>query len=588
METEGRELYGNMPAAETGRPASEAGRPVSAAGMPAAGIAAPEVGAAISADEIQQVPAVGSGLASEKSLTLSANEKPYLLEGEHRNMRESGILCHISSLPSPYGIGALSKEAFEFVDFLKKAGQSFWQILPLGPTGYGDSPYQSFSTFAGNPYFIDLVKLIDDGLLTKEECDALDFGSNPEAVDFGRQYESRFKALRIACERFRGHIPDDYYIFTQKNSFWLEDYALFMALKDENGGKCWHEWDTDLRDRRPDALAAASARLTKEIGFWRFQQYEFDRQWKALLAYAHKNGVSFIGDIPIYLASDSADAWANPRLLQFNAENESIAVAGCPPDGFSADGQLWGNPLYDWEYLRENGYDWWIRRIAHCLERFDVLRVDHFRAFDEYYAIPFGSENAKDGRWEKGPGIEFFEAVKRELGKVSIIAEDLGYLTDSVRKLVRDTGFPGMKVLQFAFDSSEDSDYLPFYFTRNAVVYTGTHDNETTLGWVGNLNDHDRDFARRYIHSINTSYGEFVWDLIREAQRSVCDLCIIPMQDYLVKGNEARMNRPATMGSNWQWRMKPHELSDALSASILEMTKLYGRLVKHPAITEEI
>jgi len=521
--------------------------------------------------------------------TVTAEELPYQTKETHINRRSAGILCPISSLSSEYGIGCLSQEAYDFVDFLKKAGQTYWQVLPLGPTGFGDSPYQSFSTFAGNPYFIDLKTLIKEGLLKKEECDALDFGKEASAVDYGKMYGSRFKALRIAYRRFQEKKDEDFYLFTQENSYWLEDYALFMALKEKNEGRCWREWEEDLRFRRPEALRAAGAELGDEIGFWQFQQYEFSRQWKALSAYAQKQGIRFIGDIPIYVALDSADAWANPQLFQFDSEGNPTAVAGCPPDAFSADGQLWGNPLYDWEYLRKSDYDWWIRRISHCFEMFSVLRVDHFRAFDEYYAVPYGDENAKNGHWEKGPGIAFFDTVKKELGDLHILAEDLGYLTDSVRKLLRDTGFPGMKVLQFAFDGSEDSDYLPFYFQRNCVVYTGTHDNETSLGWIAGLNDHDRDFARRYVHSENTSYGAFVWDFIREAHRSVADTCIIPIQDYLVKGNEARINHPSTTGSNWQWKMKPDELSESLTESIFRLTKLYGRLNKEePAEAEDI
>ena len=504
-------------------------------------------------------------------------------------MRGSGILYPVSSLPSRYGIGSFSKEAYEWIDFLAEAGQGYWQVLPFGPTGYGDSPYQSFSTFAGNPYFISLEDLIEEGLLKREECDALDFGTDPEFCDYGALYESRFKALRLAYGRFLEKEDKDeaFKAFVAKNADWLEDYCIYMALKQENGGKPWSEWDTPYRNRDKKAMDVLGEVIAETVDFYRFQQYKFMEQWEKVRAYAKKKGVKIIGDIPIYVAFDSADTWAHPELFQFDEENIPVKVAGCPPDAFSATGQLWGNPLYDWQKLKKRGYDWWIRRISRCYEFYDIIRIDHFRGFDEYYAIPYGDETAENGKWEKGPGMDLFKAVHDALGEAPIIAEDLGYITDSVRELLSKSGYPGMKVLQFAFDESESSSYLPYKHQTNCVVYTGTHDNMTTRGWIESLNDHDRDFVRRYINSIFTDYGQFTWDFIREAFRSVADLCIVPIQDFLVKGNEARMNCPAVGSNNWQWRVVPNLLSHELAKSIYDMTKLYGRLAPVPSPEED-
>lgn len=491
-------------------------------------------------------------------------------------MRTSGVLLPITSLPSRYGIGSFSKEAFEFVDQLKKGGQKNWQILPLGPTGYGDSPYQSFSTYAGNPYYIDLETLSEEGLLTREECDSYDFGSNPQYVDYEKIYFSRFDILRKAFYRFQPNA--DFAAFVEENSFWLEDYSLYMAIKNSCGGISWSEWDEDLKRRNPDALARKREELADEIQFFRFQQYEFRKQWKKLKAYANENGIRIIGDIPIYVAFDSADTWANPQLFQFDEEGTPIAVAGCPPDAFSATGQLWGNPLYRWEYHKKTGYQWWIQRLRYCFTLYDVVRVDHFRGFDEYYAIPYGDETAEFGKWEPGPGFELFEAAKRELGEMDIIAEDLGYLTESVLQLVKDTGYPGMKVLQFAFDSREESDYLPHNYSNNCVVYTGTHDNDTVLGWLDEMAAEDLEFAKQYMNNADTAKEDLPWDFIRLAFASVADMAIIPIQDYLCLGGEARINRPSTLGINWKWRLLPGQIKDGMLERMKEMTKLYGRL----------
>lgn len=491
-------------------------------------------------------------------------------------MRESGVLLPIASLPSDYGIGCFSKEAYEFVDQLKAGGQKNWQILPLGPTGYGDSPYQSFSTFAGNPYFIDLETLTEEKLLTREECDACDFGDNPEFIDYEKIYESRFKILRKAFERF---VPGkDFEVFTEENKDWLEDYALYMAIKNSLEGISWSQWPTELKRRVPRVMEEKKVELAEEIRFIRFQQYEFAKQWGKLKKYANDQGIRIIGDIPIYVAFDSADAWADPKLFQFDEECTPTAVAGCPPDAFSATGQLWGNPLYNWEYHEKTGFSWWIRRLEYCYKLYDVVRVDHFRGFDEYYAIPYGDKTAQFGKWEKGPGLELFKALKKAMGETPIIAEDLGYLTDSVRQLVKDTGYPGMKVLQFAFDSREESDYLPHNYEHNCVVYTGTHDNNTILGWLDEMAPEDRLLAERYLNNRYTRKEDMPWDFIRLAMASVADLAVTPIQEFLCLGGEARINHPSTLGINWKWRLLRGQITHEVTGRMYDMTKLYGRL----------
>ena len=493
-------------------------------------------------------------------------------------MRASGILMPIFSLPSRYGIGSFSKSAYQFVDMLKKAGQKYWQILPLCPTSYGDSPYQSFSTYAGNPYFIDLDQLIEEKLLTRKECQACDFGDDPQDIDYGKLYENRFKLLRKAYERANVGEDQEFEAYRRENAWWLDDYALFMAVKDRFDGVAWNEWAEDIRLRWSNAMDYYRRELYYEIEFYSYLQFVFMKQWKKLKNYANINGIEIIGDIPIYVAFDSADAWANPELFQFDSENLPTAVAGCPPDGFSADGQLWGNPLYRWDYHRETGFDWWIRRIAYCSELYDVVRIDHFRGFDEYYSIPYGDTTARNGHWEKGPGIALFEAAKNRLGELNIIAEDLGYITDSVKKLVADSGFPGMKVLEFAFDSREKSDYLPYTYEKNSVVYTGTHDNETIAGWYAGLDKSDLKMCTDYMNIDRIPGKEYHWDFIRLAMLSVSDLCVIPIQDYLGLDNRARINHPSTLGTNWRWRLAKGQLSASLLKEIREMTRISGRL----------
>ena len=498
--------------------------------------------------------------------------------------RASGILLPVFSLPSEHGIGCFSKEAYQFVDMLKKAGQSYWQILPLGPTGYGDSPYQSFSTFAGNPYFIDLAALAGEGLLTDAESREYDSEEQDESIDYEKIYKTRFKVLKKAHERFRDrmagwhHEREAYERFISENAFWLDDYSLYMAVKDKNDGVSWNEWDAPLKNREEEALSEARKELAEEISFYKFQQYEFDRQWKKLHSYANEQGVKIIGDIPIYVAFDSADTWAAPQMFQFDENNEPEGVAGCPPDAFSATGQLWGNPLYDWEYHKKTGYEWWIRRIEHCLKLYDVVRIDHFRGFDEYYSIPYGETTAINGQWMPGPGMDLFRAIEEKLGRPEIIAEDLGFLTPSVLKLLKDSGFPGMKVLQFAFDARESSNYLPHTYPENCVVYTGTHDNDTTRGWYHAVGKYARDFAKEYMCKPRLDEDSLAEDFICLAMGSVADLCVIPMQDYLGLGSEARINIPSTLGGNWVWRMKKGQFDEETAAEIYRVTKLYGRI----------
>ena len=495
-------------------------------------------------------------------------------------MRASGILMGISSIPSKYGIGCFSKEAYDFVDQLEKAGQQYWQILPLGPTGYGDSPYQSVSTFAGNPYFIDLEELIKKELLTKEECEACDWGGSESYVDYEKIYLSRYKLLRKAYEKADLKTNPDYAEFLKEEKDWLQDYCLFMAIKNEQKGICWIDWPEELKDRHSKAVKEAEKELAEEIEFYRFQQYCFTTQWRKLKAYANKKGISIIGDVPIYVALDSSDAWADPEMLQFDEDYDPKAVAGCPPDAFSATGQLWGNPLYDWKALKKDGYGWWVQRMTHCMELYDVVRIDHFRGFDEYYAIPYGDKTAERGKWEKGPGMDLFHTLDKKIKDLRVIAEDLGFLTESVLEMLKESGYPGMKVLQFAFDGSEDSCYLPYKYDHNCVVYTGTHDNETTKGWLENLQGHDLKFVREYINCYEQPVNDCVWALIRTALSSVADLAVIPIQDYLCLGNEARMNAPSTFGDNWKWRLTANQISETTLYHMREVTRIYGRLAK--------
>lgn len=499
--------------------------------------------------------------------------------------RECGMLLPVASIPSKYGIGTFSKEAYRFVDQLKEAGQRYWQILPLGPTGYGDSPYQSFSAFAGNPYYIDLEQLIEDGLLTAEECDSADFGSDARDIDYEKIYRNRFPLLRTAFVRWKEKQAKTGLDEVQTEALLSEalseetrEYCFYMAVKDEFAGMSWDKWDADIRLREAAAVERCRKTLGDEILFYEFLQYLFQNQWLRLKTYANEKSIRIIGDIPIYVAFDGADSWAHPELFQFDEERRPVAVAGCPPDAFSDTGQLWGNPLYRWDYHQKTGFAWWLKRMEYSFKLYDVVRVDHFRGFDEYYAIPAGDTTAEHGHWEKGPGYALFEAMKSRFGEPDIIAEDLGYLTPSVLELVERTGFPGMKVLEFAFDDFGESAYLPHKYSRNCVVYTGTHDNMTLQGWYGELDEDARKFAVDYLGNERTPRGEIHWDYIRLALQSVARIAVIPVQDYLGLGNQARTNEPSTLGKNWRWRMTGDDITEELIEKCRRLAHIYGRI----------
>ena len=505
-------------------------------------------------------------------------------------MRSSGILLSVTSLPSRYGIGCFSKAAYDFVDDLAEAGQTYWQILPLGPTSYGDSPYQTFSTIAGNPYLISLEDLIEEGVLTAQECDAVDFGTDPERVDYGKMSENRLTLLRKAYERSDISRNPDYRKFAEENRDWLPDYALFMALKKHFNNAAWTQWPQDIRLRWGFALDYYRRELYFEIEFQQYLQFVFFSQWKRLKDYANEKGIKIIGDIPIYVAQDGVDRWTHAELFQVDEENNLSAVAGCPPDSFSADGQIWGNPLYRWDYHRATGYDWWINRLYHTFRLYDAVRLDHFRGFDEFFSVPVDAKSALEGHWEKGPGMELFETLRWRLGEQELIVEDLGLMTDSVRKLVKDSGFPNMKVLQFAFDPDDigaANDYLPHNYDRNCVVYTGTHDNETAAGWLARLTAKEMKQIRDYICDHETPDEKLYLRIIAEAMKSSANICIIPAQDYLGLGNDARMNQPSTLSSNWSWRMKEGALTQELKETILTLTTRYGRYNWFAEETEE-
>lgn len=490
--------------------------------------------------------------------------------------RSSGIIMHISSLPEAYGIGTLGEEAYKFADFLNKAGQTYWQILPLGHTGYGDSPYQAFSAFAGNPYFIDLKFLVRDGLLKEEDLEGIVFGQSETEVDYNALFNLRYDVLRKAYKNASESLMNEVKRFVKENELWLTDYAMYMAIKEKMNLLSWQEWDEAIKLREESAMTHYKEELADDIIFWQFIQYQFYKQWNDLKAYVNGLGIQIIGDIPIYVASDSSDAWANSRVFKLDDNKKPTVVAGCPPDAFSETGQLWGNPIYDWDYLEETGYSWWIDRMRESLKLYDVIRIDHFRGFESYWEIPYGEPTAVNGKWVKGPGMKLFKAIQGALGKVNIIAEDLGFLTEEVFNFRDETGYPGMKVLQFAFDAREESDYIPHTYNKHCVVYTGTHDNDTIRGWMeetGNKED--------VLHSIKylalTEEEGYNWGFIRGAWSSVGQIAITMMQDVLNLGNEARMNLPSTLGGNWMWRMKKEDLTDELAIKLFNITKLYGR-----------
>lgn len=492
-------------------------------------------------------------------------------------MRTSGILMPIFSLPSPHGIGTFGREAYKFVDFLAKAGQTYWQILPLNPTNYGDSPYQSFSSFAGNPYFIDLEMLYEEELLTVTEIIAADFGSDKKSIDYGKLYNNRIPLLKTAFSRFDTD-NKAYKKFCRQNKFWLDEYALFMALKNAHNDVAWENWEEELRRRKPAVIRAKKEEYASVIEFYKFVQFKFDEQWQKLKAYANENGIYIVGDIPIYVAYDSADTWANPKQFLLDRDLKPIKVAGCPPDAFSEDGQLWGNPLYRWDVMKNDGYKWWKKRLGHAMKLYDKVRIDHFRGFEAYYTIPYGDKTAKNGSWMKGPNLDLFDSFKEEFGDdLPIIAEDLGVLTDEVREMLKKSGFPGMKVMQFAFSGDPENEYLPHNHVKNCVVYTGTHDNDTIMGWYESSKKSVRKQAERYMH-VTDSEG-FNWTMMRTALMSVADTVILMMHDLIGLGNEARINMPSTVGGNWQWRIDGECINDWLAKLLLDTTKPYGRAV---------
>ena len=497
--------------------------------------------------------------------------------------RSSGILMSMSALPSKYGIGSMGKCAYEFVDFLKAAGQKYWQLLPLGPTSYGDSPYSSFSTFAGNPYFIDLDMLIADGLLRRADLKGINWGEDEQSTDYGRIYDNRFKILRRAFERGGERLAVETAEFRRKNA-WVENYALYMAVKASFGMVSWMEWpDEAIRTHRPEAVREYGEKLRGDVDFYVFLQYLFYEQWQKLHVYAHDNGVQFIGDIPIYVALDSADVWSDPQFFQLDGNNVPTEVAGVPPDAFTEDGQLWGNPLYDWDAMAADGYGWWIRRIDGARKLYDIIRIDHFRGFESYWAVPYGDTTAKNGHWKPGPGMNLVGVLTSWFSDLRLIAEDLGYITPGVKKLLSDSGLPGMKVMEFAFDAHGESDYLPHRCERNSVCYLGTHDNDTVLGWLETTGKDDRQFAERYMH-ITPDEG-WCWGMIRTGMSTASDLFVMQMQDVLELPASARMNTPGTASGNWRWRMLPGAANRRLAKKLRTYTETFRRLeIEKPAV----
>ncbi len=497
--------------------------------------------------------------------------------------RNVGVLLSITSLPSKYGIGCFSKAAYDFVDWLEAAGQRYWQILPLGATshtGAFDSPYQAYSAFAGNPYFICLETLVEEGVLTQEECDAVDFGSNPAKVDYDALAKNRLPLLHKAYERSNISLNPKYQQFIRENFWWLDDYALFIAVKNFFGGDNWTTWPQDIRMHWDNALNYYREKLYFDVEFQKYLQFKFDEQWTALKAYANSKHIEIVGDIPIYVSPDGSDVWAHPEMFQLDESNQPTQIAGCPPDAFAADGQIWGNPLYRWDYHKSTGFQWWVTRLWHSFKLYDVVRIDHFRGFDEYFAIPSGATSAKAGHWEKGPGMDLFNTIRANLGQCQVIAEDLGLMTEGVRQLVLDSGFPNMKVLQFAFDSADiggSNEYLPHNYGSNCVVYTGTHDNETLAGWLASLNKTEKDWVSGYLGREGASDEELCKGFMVTAMMCPAKTCIVAMQDHLRLDNTTRMNVPGTVDVNWSWRLKEGQVTEALGKELLDMAMRFGR-----------
>ncbi|MEH2302728.1 MAG: 4-alpha-glucanotransferase [Nostoc sp.] len=493
--------------------------------------------------------------------------------------RSSGILLHPTSFPSRFGIGDLGLEAYRFIDFLKESHQQYWQVLPLGPTAYGNSPYMCYSAMAGNPLLISPEKLRDEGLLTEEDFANLP-GFPEEKVDFQQVVSVKIGLLKKAYEHFRANatpiLQKEFEGFCDSKAYWLDNYALFMALKDANENANWHTWPSELVKRDPQAMEQVQERLNGEISYYKFVQFEFFRQWSELKSYANMRGIDIIGDIPIYVAHDSADVWAHPNIFCLDEQTGAAAqMAGVPPDYFSATGQLWGNPVYNWEELQKQDFKWWVQRFEAMLDYVDIIRIDHFRGFEAYWSVPQGEETAMNGKWVEAPGDAFFEVIRQKLGKLPVLAEDLGVITPGVEALRDKYEFPGMKILQFAFSADAANPFLPFNYPRNAVVYTGTHDNDTTLGWFDTASDQEKQNLLLYLGSISPE--GIHWDLIRLALSSIANQAIIPLQDILGLGNQARMNFPSIPEGNWEWRYQTAALTQELGDRLKVLTELNGR-----------
>lgn len=493
--------------------------------------------------------------------------------------RQSGVLMHISSLPGKYGIGSFGQSAYDFVDFLVRTKQRYWQILPLGTTSYGDSPYQSFSAFAGNTHFIDLDFLVNEGLLSEEDLHGINFGDNPREVDYAKIFEARRPLLEKAVARFLGTGDvDSFYRFAEENAAWLEVFAEYMAIKEHFDNLAWTEWpDEAIRRREVDRLAHYRSELSDKLAYHRVTQYLFFKQWLQLKAYANKHHIEIVGDMPIYVAADSCDVWSQPHFFKTDEVGKPTCVAGCPPDEFSATGQLWGNPIYDWEAMDRDGYVWWIDRLRESFKIYDIVRIDHFRGFESYWEVPADSETSATGKWVKGPDYKLFAAVKEALGELNIIAEDLGFMTNEVIELRERTGFPGMKILQFAFNPNDESIDSPHLAPNNSVMYTGTHDNNTVLGWYRDeIDDPTREYMAQYTN--RKEYETVPHAMLRTIFASVSFMAIATMQDLLELDSSARMNYPSTIGGNWAWRMTAEELNPIIEGELYSLTKTYRRM----------
>lgn len=489
--------------------------------------------------------------------------------------RGAGLLLPISSLPSPYGIGTLGREAYKFVDYLTEAGQKYWQVLPVGPTSYGDSPYQSFSAFAGNPYFIDLDYLVEEGLITKAQIKKFPWGDNAEYIDYATVYNSRFKILRMAFENSDYANEDAYRQFEKDNSYWLDDYSLYMAVKFHFDNKEWATWDYDIKARQTEAINRYREELSENIAFWKFCQYKFFEQWNKLRKYANEQGIEMIGDIPIYVAMDSADVWAHKELFELDEDFKQINVAGVPPDAFSEDGQLWGNPLYNWPEMERQGFEWWKQRMASNSKLYDYIRIDHFIGVVNYYSIEAHCNSAKEGVWREGPGKKLTDAIDSAIGDAKIIAEDLGVVSPAVRELLAETGYPGMNIIEFAFDGSPDNSHLPHNYKPNSLVYGGTHDNETVAGFFNAKKASELKYAYQYLGVDNKK--DIPSAVLRAAYASVSAIAIFQVQDILEMGNESRMNTPSTVGDNWKWRLTKGALTKKKAKELKKLAEFYAR-----------